>query len=97
MKYKLTYIRFVGTLTGQSIEKQGTAKELSNQISNEGNSNLPTLEEYVNNLSVSTSKIMKKINYNVLSNFNSDFRKTWNKLIEDFQANVLLMENDIDW
>jgi len=55
------------------------------------------LEEYVNNLSVSTSKIMKKINYNVLSNFNSDFTKTWNKLIEDFQANVLLMENDIDW
>jgi len=40
---------------------------------------------------------MKMINYDILSRFNSDFTKTWNKLIENFQANVLLMENDIDW
>lgn len=97
MKYELTDIRFVGTLTGQIIENGGTAKELSNEISNESNSNLPTLEEYINSLSSSTSRIMKKINYNVLSNFNNDFTKTWNKLFNDFQSDVLLIEDDNDW
>ena len=97
MKYELSNIRFVGTLSGQTIENGGTGKDLSNEISNVSNSNLPTLEEYINNLSSSTSRMMKKINYNVLFNFNNDFTKTWNELFNGFQDNVLKKQDNNDW